>query len=351
MKSKRPCALALLCAVVLTVFSSCGKAPFGREEHLAVSGNFSMGSFVSASAYSYGDASRASRAAASAVAKLGEKLTATGGKSEICRLNGRGEGSVSPEVASILSDAARIAEKSGGALRLNIGRVSELWGFTGDAPHLPDPGVLAAALPTVSPENIVIDGRTVRLLNGAKLDPGAFGKGAGLDAAADALGKAGAAGLVDFGGSILFFGRRSEEPVWTLGVRDPFGEGGDYFATLVFTPETEDFKVCASTSGVYEKAFSENGKTYHHILDPETGYPAENGLVSVTAVSASGVGSDALSTALFVMGCTKDAVALAEEEGMGAVFVFEDGSVYVTPGLKEIFTLTGEGFALTEELA
>ena len=309
-----------------------------------------MGSYVSASAYSYGDASRASRAAASAVVALGEKLTPTGGKSEICRLNERSEGTVSAEVAAILASASRIAEKSGGALRLNIGRVSELWGFATDAPHLPDPVALASALPTVSPENIVIEEKTVRLLNGAKLDPGAFGKGAGLDAAAAALGKAGAAGMVDFGGSILFFGRRSEEPVWTLGVRDPFGEGGDYFATLAFTPETEDFKVCASTSGVYEKAFTENGKTYHHILDPETGTPVENGLVSVTAVSASGVASDALSTALFVTGCTENAVALAEEEGLGAVFVFEDGRVFVTPGLRESFSLKKEGFTLTEDL-
>ena len=94
------------------------------------------------------------------------------------------------------------------------------------------------------------------------------------------------------------------------------------------------------TSGDYERFFEKDGRIYHHILDPKTGYPVENGLLSVTAVSDDGFLSDALSTALFVMGCGEQAFALCGKYGVGAVFVLDDGRVAVTPDLADSFTLT-----------
>ena len=104
-----------------------------------------------------------------------------------------------------------------------------------------------------------------------------------------------------------------------------------------------------STSGSYEKQFTENGVTYHHILDPDTGYPAESGLLSVTVWSSSGALSDALSTACFVLGM-EDSLPVLEQFDSGAVFITQDHQIYVTENLESAFSLTAEGYSLAGTL-
>ena len=93
------------------------------------------------------------------------------------------------------------------------------------------------------------------------------------------------------------------------------------------------------TSGTYERYFEKDGKRYHHILDPATGYPAEKGLASVTIVSDDGTLADALSTALFVMGKEK-AVAYwkvrAKEFDM--ILIEDDGTISVSEGIENVFS-------------
>ena len=125
---------------------------------------------------------------------------------------------------------------------------------------------------------------------------------------------------------------------FTVGIRDPKGN-----SSSIISIKTES--TCVSTSGSYEQQFEANGKNYHHILDPETGYPVDNGLLSVTIVSDSGILSDALSTACFVLGYEKGK-ALAETYGCGIIFVTEDKKVYAENGAENYIEITDNEYTL-----
>ena len=139
------------------------------------------------------------------------------------------------------------------------------------------------------------DGTAALQSHSAALDLGSVGKGAACDAAVAAYKEAGVdRAVVAVGGSVGVWGEKPFGQLWNIAVRDPDSEG-----SLGTLSVPSGF---LSTSGSYEKQFEEDGVTYHHILDPKTGYPAESGLVGVTIWSDSGVLSDALSTACFVLG-------------------------------------------------
>ena len=149
-------------------------------------------------------------------------------------------------------------------------------------------------------------------------------------------------GMVELGGNILLIGSKPDGTAWRLGVQDPAKPNEAAYAAIV---QLED--AFAVTSGSYQRYFEQDGKTYHHIIDPATGRPADSGLTSVTVVTDRGSGSgtmcDALSTALFVMG---EEQALEFWRGSDYAFelilVTEDGRVVVTKGLEEALMETKE---------
>ena len=181
---------------------------------------------------------------------------------------------------------------------------------------------------------------------GTSVDLGAAGKGIGCQEAEEILKETDAAGAVAaIGGSILLYGEKPNGDMWKIGIANPRNETGDsYLGTL-----TLEGTVTVSTSGDYEKFLIKNGKRYHHILDPHTGFPAESGLISVTVVSREGWLSDALSTACFVLGYEKS-LDLLEQYGAQAVFVDENYRVCVTDGLADAFTITGAAYEMVDEL-
>jgi len=135
------------------------------------------------------------------------------------------------------------------------------------------------------------------------------------------------------GGSVLAYSSDSKE-TFKLGIRDPRGQATDYCAVL------ETAGTCVSTSGNYERFFKdEEGKIYHHIFDPSTGYPAESGITSVTVISADGCTSDALSTACFVLGIEKS-LPLLKKYNAEAVFITDNNEIITTLGNGDSAKLT-----------
>ena len=143
-------------------------------------------------------------------------------------------------------------------------------------------------------------------------------------------------GLVSLGGNVQLLGAKPDGSAWKVAVESP-DEDGNYLGIL----QAKDKAVI--TSGGYERYFEKNGKKYHHIIDPATGYPADSGLISVTIVSDSGLLSDGLSTACFVLGKEKGE-KLLETYGAEGVFIDQNKKVTVTKGLKDKFTILNKEY-------
>lgn len=242
---------------------------------------------------------------------------------------------ISPEVSGYLTDILDIADKSGGALDPTVGNISRLWDFGGGYERLPESEEIAAALEKTGWEKLVIAENSIFLPEGMSLDIGAVGKGIGADRAAEFIKSQedieGA--VIALGGSIALIGSRPDRAPWKLAIANPRGKEGEILGVLKLSGEC-----FLSTSGDYEKYFMADKKRYHHILNPKTGYPAESGLISVTVVCDSGLKSDGLSTACFVLGL-EQGMELLKEYGAEGVFVDEGKNVYLTEGLKALFDL------------
>lgn len=237
------------------------------------------------------------------------------------------------DLGRVLSDCEEMRIKSGGAFDVRIGALSDLWNI--DAAANGD-----SEFTVPSPEEI-----SKALEDKSITDLGAAGKGIYLDEALLILEEENATGaVISAGGSILLYGSKYDGSPFRVGIRNPFedrGDGAGAFGDSYATIETSK-TVFISTSGSYERYAVESGVRYHHILDPSTGYPAwiteyTSGKVcpvSVTVLAGSGFLSDALSTALFVMG-PEEGMALAGEYDADVIYIMSDGQLIVSRGIIE----------------
>ena len=344
-KSKTVSAIACTVLSFLLLLSACG----ARNNAVSAT-SFAMGSLISARVYAdRATANAVTSAAFKEISALDARISATDENSEIAALN-RGETvTLSPETLEMLRDTLSLGASLGGQMDITLGAVTSLWGFSADEPRVPAPEEIENALATRGADKIVFEGNSVTLAPGQRLDFGAVGKGEACDIARALLDTSFSVPAVfSVGGTVLLYGQKTDGP-WTVGVRDPFGSANDYCAVYTFTPKNGGDACVVSTSGSYEKSFTENGITYHHIIDPATGCPVETQLVSVTAVSRSGRWSDALSTALFVNGLNDVSLGWIDEYLLGAAFIFADGGVWVSDGIKDGFRLENtERFHLIE---
>lgn len=298
---------------------------------------FAMNTFVSAKVKGF-----AAKDAAGGISTLVRELDSkqlsryTSG-SEISRINSEAETVLSDEVRDYITELLEVGKMSGGKFDIALGAVSDLWSFN-DSPRVPSSDELSEALSRSGSDKLSLSGNTLTRADGCIIDLGSAGKGIALDKVKSYLSdKKISSAVVSVGGSVLLYGKGS----FNVGVRDPWGEAGRSVMTVKLGAG------CVSTSGSYERCFEQGGKHYHHILDPDTGLPVENGLVSVTVISDSGLLSDALSTACFVLGAEGGA-KLAAKYGCEAIFITEDKKVICTDGIKPNVTVLADGYTVVE---
>ncbi len=244
---------------------------------------------------------------------------------------------VTDDLLLVVEKALSIASLSGGLFDLTVGPLIEAWKMNRDSPDIPSREQIAAALRLINWRDVVVD-RTTRTVflrrAGMRLDLGGFIKGYAADEMQRILSHAGVqSALIDLGGNIFAMGSSPRGTPWRIGIQSP-DEGRGAFLGVV-----EVTNASVTTAGVYEHAFVKRGKRYHHIMDVRTGYPVENGLVSVTVIGPSSTDCDAFDTALLTMG-KADGLKLAEEVGLNVVMVDSLDHVYATAGARRILTLT-----------
>ena len=329
----------LLAALAVCGLTGCGgtRDPDEAQESIQV---IAMDTAMVLTAYGK-ESTRAVYDAEEEVRRLDALLSRTSGSSEISMLNGAG-GEMVPvgaEICTLIQTAGDFTEATGGAFDITIAPVVSAWGFTTDSYQVPDREALQTLLESVGMEHVHLSGGSARLDPGTMIDLGGIAKGYTADRVAEIFQEhAVPRGKVELGGNILVIGDKPDGTAWRVGVQDP--KHPDEADGLVCVLNLTD--AFAVTSGSYQRYFEQDGKRYHHIIDPATGCPADSGLTSVTVVADSARGNgtmcDALSTALFVMG--EDKALDFWRSGVydfQLVLVTEDGRVVVTEGLKDGF--------------
>jgi len=236
------------------------------------------------------------------------------------------------ELRNLALRSLEIAEATGGAFDPTVGPLCRLWDFSGEEPKLPDGAVLAAALERVGYRNVLAALRNGEAPDpGMELDLGGAGKGYIAERFQEMLLRRGvSSGSVNLGGNLMLIGS-GPRGNWRIGVQAPWAARGLTVGALALPGG-----VSVSSSGGYDRYFERDGKVYHHLLDPRTGYPVETDVIGTTVVSADPVLADALSTALFVGGTEALSPAIAEKAEY--VIVRKDGEIEISDGLAPRFS-------------
>jgi thiamine biosynthesis lipoprotein len=354
-----------LCLAALLLFSACGAPAASQSEAAsqvteaaeaaeeteipsAIGEIFAMDTYMTVTCY--GEQCQAALDASLAeIQRLDDLLSVGNGDSEISIINANGSGTLSPETLEMVQTAMELSNQTQGAFDITIAPLMELWGFTTGNFSVPNAVELQSLLDCVGSDRLTLQDATLTLAQGQGIDLGGIAKGYTSGRLMEIFAEYDlVSGVVSLGGNVQCYGAKPDGSLWRCGIQDPLNP--DDTANLLGILSVENRAVI--TSGAYERYFVDDatGETYHHILDPKTGYPVHAGLISVTVVSQNGMLADGLSTACYVIGL-EESVNYWQEYGadFDLILMTEDGEIYVTEPLADAFTSDYPTHVITKE--
>ena len=245
---------------------------------------------------------------------------------------------VSDDLAELVSEGLDYSELSKGAFDIAIEPLTSLWDFTTEDPQVPEDSLIQAALLKCDYHNISVDKNkneiTLKTADTA-IELGAIAKGYIADRLKDYLVSQNVkSAIINLGGNVLCIGKKPDNSAFKIGIQKPFADRSETIAVM----DIRDKSVVSS--GIYERCFEQDGILYHHLLNPKTGYPYDNGLIAVTIISDKSVDGDALSTTCFALGL-EDGMKLAESlDDVQAFFVTSDYEIHYTKDFQKKIKVT-----------
>ncbi len=336
--------LIVLCLIMSVVLAGCGKSKTPVQSETS----FLMDTVATISIYDKKDKDIINQAF-KRTTEVEDLMSKTIAKSDISNINknaGEKGVKVSEETYNIIKKALEIAEKTDGAFDPSIGPLVELWNIkeTEDRNWIPTEEEIEAAKTLVNYKDVELSNGEVKLLKkGMKLDLGGIAKGYGADEVRKVLeaNKVESA-IIDLGGNIFAMGSKYNDEPWNIGIKNPDSSESDYIGIVGVEDKT------VVTSGGYERYFKIGDEIYHHIIEPETGYPAKSEFKSVTIVGDNSMLADALSTSIYILGLEKGKELISSIKDVDVIFLTTDDIVYVSKGLKDNFVLKNEKLQLKE---
>lgn len=262
---------------------------------------------------------------------------------------------VSDDTLKVIKNGLEYSAISNGSLDITVGPLVKLWGIGTDFAKVPTEEEINSAKELINYKDVEIneDNKTIFLKNpNMIIDLGAIAKGYAADEVAKLLKDNGIKNaIINLGGNIFVLGKKVDGTDWKVGIQNP--EKPEEPESPQKSDDSTIGYVTVSnksivTSGVYERYFEKDGKKYHHILNPETGYPYENEILGVSIISDKSIDGDSLSTTLFALGVEKGLELIESTKGVNALFITRDHKLYMSKGFDKIFTLTNTNYTLGE---
>ena len=332
------CLLSTVCCLLL--LSGCTKQEQMYKESRVLMDTYCTITVVS---HSKENARVAIDAGYAEIEKLDKYLNNFSPDSEISAVSmsaGTGPVRVSKETLELMKKTIGVSSDTAGAFDPTIAPVLKLWKFSGRpaSPSLPSGDAIKNALQIVDYRNIKVISNSSSIYleeSGMELDLGGIAKGYAADKAVEAIKAKGIkAALVAIAGDIRGYGLSTGGKEWKVGIQDPRPENAnsekpweDIFASV----HLKDSAI--STAGDYQRFFMKDGKRYHHIIDPATGYPSDSGLISVSVIAPEGYMADGIDTAILILGAEKG-MKLLESKGLEGILVTSDKKILLTKKLS-----------------
>ncbi|MEI7885246.1 MAG: FAD:protein FMN transferase [Clostridia bacterium] len=284
---------------------------------------------------------QATRAAEKRVQEIEHRMSAFTKGSDIVAINkqaGVKPRKIHRDTLAVLKRGLEFSKDSKGAFDMTIRPLTALWGFGHKDNFIPEKQEIHKIMKLVDYKALILDeaASTAYLQHsGQAIDLGGIAKGYAADEVKRILLEYEITNaLINLGGNIVTIGSKPDGSPWRIGIQNPLAERGEYVGSL----ETRDQTIV--TSGSNERFFIKDGIRYHHILDPRTGYPVQNQLLSVTVICQNSMDADALTTALFVLG-PEAGLPLLQSVQAEAIILTQNQEIFLTAGLKNSFKRSG----------
>ena len=251
---------------------------------------------------------------------------------------------VDDDTYNIVKKGIEYSNLSNGLFDISVGPIVKLWNIGLPEARVPSQEEIDEKLPLIGYSDIEIDdtNKTIFLKRkGMMIDLGSIAKGYAADEISRILTENNVnSAIIDLGGNIYAHGIKPSGQDWNIGIQNPFSTRGDIIGVLKVKNKT------VVTSGIYERYIEKDGVKYHHLLNPNTGYPFENNIAGVSIITDKSIDADALSTTVFAKGLEGGLKFVETLPNVDAIFITKDNKVYITNGIRDSFTLENEDFTL-----